>query len=202
MDKFELIGSDIGNPLLKGSTTKVEGGYDIIAGGKDIWGTADHFQFGYREIAGDFDFTARLESLDMAHDYTKSGLMARESLEADSELVYIFAFPDNRPRNKNNGGYEFHCRNAKGASCTAVYPSEYTGKVPEFPVNFPHAWMRLKRTGDTFDTYCSEDGNTWKLYTRQRVHLSPTLFVGLAVTSHNDKVTASAKFRDITLEGL
>lgn len=60
--------------------------------------------------------------------------------------------------------------------------------------------MRLKRTGDKFDTYYSVDGDEWKLYTGYTLKLSPTLYVGLAVTSHNDEETVSAKFRDITID--
>src|SRR5206468_12891604 len=37
--------ADIGAPAIKGSTTYRQGVYSVHAGGADIWGTSDQFQF-------------------------------------------------------------------------------------------------------------------------------------------------------------
>ncbi|MGQ5391294.1 hypothetical protein ACT8ZS_10670 [Paenibacillus sp. M.A.Huq-84] len=63
-------------------------------------------------------------------------------------------FPDNSSRNKNNGGYELQFRESKGGASAAVYPSDYTSETPEFPVLFPDTWIRLKRSGNTFEAFC------------------------------------------------
>jgi regulation of enolase protein 1 (concanavalin A-like superfamily) len=196
-----LTGSDIGSPYKQGSTRQVAGGYDISAGGIDIWETSDQFHYAHFRQAGDFDFAARLESLSLANLYTKAGLMARESLEASSPHAYLMVFADNSPRNKNNGGYEFQYRETTGGPSAAIYPADYCSETPNFPVRYPSVWLRLKRKGDTFESFYSEDGAIWKLYAEHAVKLSRTVYVGLAVTSHNADETCQAAFREIALNG-
>jgi hypothetical protein len=106
-------------------------------------------------------------------------------------------FPDNNPRNKNNGGYEFQYRQEKGVEMKAVYPASFTG-APEFPVAFPNTWIRLQRSKNDFTGYYSTDGKTWKVFTTYTLELPSKLYLGLALTSHNPSHAASAKFRNIS----
>jgi hypothetical protein len=187
--------SDIGNPAIAG-TVKISGeGFDITAGGADIWGTKDEFNFVYVERTGDFDIVTRIESLSAPHLYTKAGLMAREDLTAGSRHIYFQVFPNNNPRNKNNGGYEFQYRQLKEGEMKAIYPKSSEGK-PEFPVSYPNTWVRLQRVKNDFTGYFSTDGRSWKVYTTYSLELPAKVFLGLAVTSHNKSEATSAKFRD------
>ena len=102
--------TDIGNPLVPGSSAIQENGIQIIAGGADVWGVKDQYHFSWFEQSGDFDLVARIESLTSPHMYTKAGLMAREELTDNSRHIIFQVFPDNKPRNKNNGGFEFQDR--------------------------------------------------------------------------------------------
>ena len=187
---------DIGNPLIAGSVTGSDNGFDVSAGGADIWGVKDEFTFVYIERTGDFDLISRIESLTAANLYTKAGLMAREDLTAGCRHIFFQVFPDNNARNKNNGGYEFQYRQLKDSSMKAIYPKSFQG-TPEFPVAYPNAWIRLQRKKDEFTGYYSTDGKVWKVFTTHALMLSPKIYVGLAVTSHNTSQTASAKFRNI-----
>jgi len=108
----------------------------MTAGGVDIWGVKDEFNFVYVERTGNFDLVSRIESLTAANQYTKAGIMAREDLTPGSRHIYFQVFPDNSPRNKNNGGYEFQYRIVKDSSMKAIYPKSSEG-APEFPVAFP-----------------------------------------------------------------
>jgi len=190
--------ADIGNPALAGSTNITEEGISLTAGGADVWGVKDEFGFSYFEKNGDFDLAARIESLTAPHLYTKAGLMAREELSENSRHIFFQLFPNNKPRNKNNGGFEFQYRPEKGGKMLAIYPAKAEG-IAEFPVNFPNTWIRLKRTGDEFTGYCSADGKTWKPYTTLTLTLAKKIYLGIAVTSHNTKEGATSVFRDITL---
>jgi regulation of enolase protein 1 (concanavalin A-like superfamily) len=190
--------TDIGNPAITGSSSIQNNGIQIIAGGADVWGVKDQFHFSYLEKTGDFDLIARIESLSAPHMYTKAGLMAREELTDNSRHIFFQVFPDNKPRNKNNGGFEFQYRAAKEGDMKAIYPASATG-IPDFPVNYPNTWIRLKRSGDDFTGYCSTDGKTWKAYTTFTLALSKKLYLGLAVTSHNTKEAAKAVFKDISM---
>ncbi len=188
--------SDIGSPAIAGSA-KISGeGFDVTAGGADIWGVKDEFHFVYIERVGDFDLVSRIESLTAPHLYTKAGLMAREDLTADCRHIYFQVFPNNNARNKNNGGYEYQYRQTKGGEMKAIYPKSSDG-IPEFPVIFPNTWIRLQRTGNNFTGYYSSDGKNWKVYTSFTLELPSKIYLGLAVTSHNPSETAYAKFRNI-----
>lgn len=200
MSEFTFQGADIGGPSKLGSTNKSAMGYEIVAGGKDIWGSSDQFHFAFLEHNGDFDFTVRTEALSMPDLYTKSGIMARESLDPGSAHGYYMVFPDNSPRNKNNGGYEFQYREEAGGKSAAIYPADYTSEPPEFPVNYPHTWLRMKRNGDDFEALYSADGKAWKPFAAYSLKMSPSLYLGLAVTSHRAQETVTAVFRDINLK--
>ncbi len=195
LSKFKQ--TDIGNPAIAGSSKIQDNSLSINAGGADIWGTKDEFRFSYVEQTGDFDLVARIESLSASNLYTKAGLMAREELTANSRHIFFQVFPNNSPRNKNNGGYEFQYRQAKAGEMKAIYPLKFEG-APEFPVDYPNTWIRLKRAGNNFTGFYSADGKTWKAFASFTEELSKKIYLGLAVTSHNTKETATAIFTDIT----
>jgi predicted enzyme involved in methoxymalonyl-ACP biosynthesis len=56
----------------------------------------------------------------------------------------------------------------------------------------------LKRAGSEFTGYYSADGKTWKAFTTFGMELSKKVYLGLAVTSHNTKESATAVFRNIS----
>jgi len=187
---------DIGNPAIAGTVNISSDGFDITAGGSDIWGVKDEFNFVYIERSGDFDLVSRIESLSAPHLYTKAGLMAREDLSASCRHIYFQVFPNNNPRNKNNGGFEYQYRLEKGGEMKAIYPKSSEG-TPEFPVVFPDTWMRLQRVKNNFTGYYSTDGRNWKVYTTFAMELPEKIYLGLAVTSHKANDFAIAKFRNI-----
>jgi hypothetical protein len=188
--------ADVGSPNISGSATPVESGWDLVAGGVDIWENTDQFHFVFREISGDFDVAVRVESFTPAHLYSKSGLMIRESLDAASAHVMFFVFPDDEPRNNNLGAYEMQFRPRPGESCLAIYPAVRPPAPPEFPAAYPNSWLRVVRRGNQFSAYASTDGETWKLYGEKILTLAPTLKVGPALTSHNAETAARASLRD------
>jgi len=191
--------TDIGNPDMKGSSTILDHGIQIIAGGTDVWGVKDQFHYLWIEKTGDFDLIACIESLSAPHLYTKAGLMAREELSDNSRHIFFQVFPNNKQRNKNNGGFEFQYRAVKAGEMKAIYPARAEG-IAEFPVNYPNTWIRLKRSGDEFTGFSSTDGKTWKVYAAYTLTMSKKIYLGMAVTSHNAKETAVAQFRDISFK--
>lgn len=187
---------NVGNPTIAGTVTVSDGGFDITAGGADVWGVKDEFNFVYIEKTGDFDFATRIESLTATHQYTKAGLMAREDLTPGSRHIYFQIFPDNSPRNKNNGGFEYQYRQISGGEMKAIYPVRFDGP-PDFPVTFPNTWIRLKRVGNKFTGYTGTDGKSWKEYTTFTLDLAGKVYLGAAVTSHKTTEITTAKFRTI-----
>jgi len=194
-----LIQSDIGNPAIEGKFSYTDKWLSITAGGADIWGTKDEFHFAYHKLVGDFEMSVQVFSLSAANQYTKAGIMARVDSSDNSQHVYFQVFPDNSPRNKNNGGCEFQYRSVKGGEMKAIYPDSKTaGK--QFDVTFPNTWIRLKRQGDVFESYISNDNKTWRLYGSFSQKMPDELLVGLAVTSHNVAGTTTVKFGSIQIK--
>lgn len=189
--------SDVGKPALPGIVKIQKNGIDMTAGGADIWGKKDEFNYVYMQRTGDFDLVSRIESLYGANLYTKAGIMAREDLTADCRHIFFQVFPDNNARNKNNGGYEFQYRLTKAGEMIAIYPKSSVG-MPEFPVDYPNTWIRLQRIKNEFTGYYSTDGSTWKPYSTFTLDLPAKIYLGFAVTSHDTGHNASAKFRDIS----
>ena len=193
-----LQSTDVGSPVIPGSAKPTNEGLQVVASGKDIWDTSDQFHFVYQKQTGDFDVVVRVESLTAAHLYSRAGIMSRESLSPDSRHVFFLVFPDNRPRHKNKSAYEFQYRAKKGGESAAIYPPHKSGP-PVFPVQFPHAWLRLKRAGNTFTGFVSADGKTWKEYGSYSLDLPETLLLGLATTSESETASTTAVFNDLRL---
>jgi hypothetical protein len=189
----DLVFTDIGASTKTGNATFNKDEIKIIAGGNDIWGKHDEFHFGYKKLKGDFDLSIKVLSLVATDKYTKAGIMARVDLSDSSQHVFYQVFPDNSPRNKNNGGCEFQYRLVKGDEMKAIYPDLKTAGN-QFNVAFPNTWIRLKRQGDVFESYFSNDNKTWRLYSSFTLKMPGELFVGLAVTSHNKTDYTTAEF--------
>ena len=200
MKNPHLTFADVGSPRLSGHARSTTDTLTLTAGGADIWEARDEFHFAYTPVAGDFEFTARIDSLGMADVYTKAGLMGRASLEADAAHVCFFSFGDNQPRNNNNGGIEFQSRPEDGGTCAATYPPLPLSAEPDFPVEFPNAWLQLARQGDTFICRFSQDGVHWKTYTKHQQALPVSLLVGLAVTSHHVDQRVKVVFSQLALQ--
>jgi hypothetical protein len=124
--------------------------------------------------------------------------MARTGLNDSSQHVYFQVFPDNTPRNKNKGGCEFQYRSNAGDDMKAIYPNMETAGN-KFDVAFPNTWIRLKRSGNVFESYLSNDNKNWNLYSSFTLNMPVELFVGLAVTSHNANDYTLAEFKSLML---
>jgi len=59
-------------------------------------------------------------------------------------------------------------------------------------------WVRLSRVGNAFTGYQSADGATWQLVGSATITMGANVFIGLAVTSHNDGVLSTAVFDNVT----
>lgn len=190
--------ADIGAATKTGTATIEDNELKIVAGGADIWGTHDEFHFGYKKMIGDFDMNVQILSLSAAHLYTKAGIMARTDLSDESQHVYFQVFPDNSPRNKNKGGCEFQYRTEKAGEMKAIYPDLATAGN-KFDVKFPNTWVRLKRQGNIFESYFSNDNKTWNLFSSFTLKMPQELLIGLAVTSHNSDDYTVAQFASVKL---
>lgn len=178
--------ADIGNPAIAGSTNVNGNTLTVTGGGADIWGTNDQFHFAHQQRTGDFDISMKATSFNPAVLYSKFGLMARESLAANSPHYFIFAWASNAGRGANSSGYEDHYRTTAGGNTTANYPA-----AGQHLVSYPNGWLRMARKGNTFISYTSADGANWAEYARQTIAMPATLYFGIAMNAHDNGLAAS-----------
>lgn len=187
---------EIGKDPVKGVVSLLDNTLEVKTGGKDIWNRHDEFSIEYMVLKGDFDISVQVVSLTASHSYTKAGIMARADLSDSSQHVYFQVFPDNRPRNNNNGGCEFQYRTKSGETMKAIYPNLKTA-ADLYNVNYPDTWIRMKRHGDVFLSFFSTDNKNWRQFSTFTLEMPKELYVGLAVTSHQPGVQTTARFKNL-----
>ncbi|MCG6187529.1 DUF1349 domain-containing protein [Maribellus maritimus] len=189
----------IGKDALKGTITVEDSIVEIIASGKDIWGTEDEGYFVFKQIKGDFEVSVRFHNLSPSDLYTKAGIMARNDLSDNAKHVFFLVFPDNQERNNNNGGCEFQYRKKRGRESKAIYPNQQT-EGEAFDVNFPDTWIKLKREKNTFSAFISSNAENWYQYSSYEQKMPRKLLIGLAVTSHNPQGYTRAEFSELQIK--
>jgi hypothetical protein len=173
---------NIGAGTQPGTVNLVSGGANVTAGGSEIGGNSDQFQFAWQSVTANFDVRVRVDGLDFTDLFAKAGLMARETLGADSRFVAAFATP-------TLAGCFFERRTNTGW---------LTLSSGSFPASYPSMWLRLRRADDLFSGFASQDGANWTTLGSVNVALTNRLYLGFAVTSRNTNQTATARFRDFS----
>lgn len=172
---------NIGSVGQTGSASYSNGSFTVGGSGADIWGTADGFRFVYQSLNGDGEIKARVVSQTNTDGWAKAGVMIRESLTAGSKHAFTCVTPSN--------GLAFQRRASTDG--TSDHTSGGSGTVP--------VWVRLVRSGNTFTSYRSSDGSSWTQIGSATISMASQVYVGLAVTSHNNSVTSTAVFENVTV---
>ncbi len=177
----EMVSEDLGEPAKPGGTLVVTNGYVLTTTGAQIGGATDQGRFLFETRTGDFDVQVRIIALDAGDLWAKAGLMARESLAADSRAAAAVATP-------TLCGCFFQSRKDPGAMTAA------TGS---FPVNYPLTWLRMRRAGTVFTGYASCNGEDWRVLGSVELALSNTVQVGLVAGGGADNAPVKARFEEL-----
>jgi len=177
---------DIGSVAKVGSASLDEatGNFAVSGGGADVWSTADGFHFAYSTLTGNGQIVARVASVQNTNGLAKAGVMFRESMTPGSKNAFVQVKPTN--------GASFQTRDATGGT-TANIGSYASGKAP--------IWLRLTRSGDTFIAARSSNGTTWVTIASRTIPMAQTLYVGLAVTAHDNAKINTSQFTNVAVSG-
>ncbi|MDO4300547.1 MAG: hypothetical protein Q4D26_04040 [Clostridia bacterium] len=173
----------------------------------------DAFHFNYKEVTGDFTFTAQIDNLAKLDYMQQSGLMVRGSLDPTSEfympsLTYIkgedyegltdIAGNGIKAKNirtmvrKTDGGNVSYTMHMLGI------PAVRVDRTPN------HGWARIERKGQEVTLSASLDGNTWYVMDTFTTTLPETAYVGFATDAAQDTMQLvrynATKFSNISLE--
>lgn len=173
--------ADIGKVGVPGSAQFQAGTFTVTASGEDMFGPADSFHFVYQPLSGNGQIIARVVQYQRKDQWTKVGVMVRETIQPGSKFADLLVTPDN--------GAEFQHRNTTNGD------TQTTDQVPS-PTPY---WVKLVRAGDMLTGYVSKDGQTWEQRGQDSIPMAPDVLVGLCVTSHKNDVTTEAKIDSVTV---
>ena len=185
---------DIGAVGKTGSADHSNGTFTVKGGGEDIWSAeaprkpyADQFHFAYQRLSGDGQISARVVSIKGGDRFwTKVGVMIRETLDPGSKNVAMLLTPAHQ--NARSNGIQFQRRADTGGKSSTTEGGKYS----------PPGWVMVARSGDTFTGYSrSPDGTSWKTVGSYTVTMAKDVYMGLAVTAHDNDLLATVEFDNV-----
>ncbi|MBS1811906.1 MAG: PQQ-dependent sugar dehydrogenase [Acidobacteria bacterium] len=174
---------DVGGVGVAGDTTYANGQFTLKGSGSDIWDFSDSFHFVWQPLARDGEIVARVVNVQNTDAWAKSGVMIRSSLAANAPYAAMLITPSR--------GLSYQWRYFINGNSGSQNSSAAT--VPR--------WVRLVRQGENLSGYTSTDGVTWTLLQTQTIpDLPGTVYIGLAVTSHNNGMLCTATFDNVVVK--
>jgi hypothetical protein len=167
---------DIGSVGAAGTASGSGGTFTAEGAGADIWGSADAFRFVYTTLTGDGSIVTRVTAEEHVNDWTKAGVMMRETLDPGSRQALMLV--------SSGKGLAFQRRVAPGGVSTSTAGG----------AGSPAYFVKLTRAGSTFTASKSLDGASWSTVGYDTINMGPTIYLGLAVSSHVAGNLATATF--------
>jgi regulation of enolase protein 1 (concanavalin A-like superfamily) len=174
------VNENIGATGPVGTAEFFGGTYTVSGSGADIYGTADAFRFVRQPLSGDGSIIARVASVQNTNAWAKAGVMIRESLNTDSKnaIMEISA---------SAGQSCFQYRSATAGT---------TNTSAKLAASAPR-WVRLTRAGNLLAGSISTDGANWTPVGSATFSMTSEIYIGLAVTSHDNAQTCEAVFDSV-----
>jgi beta-glucanase (GH16 family) len=176
------VSKDLGAVTAAGSGSFANGTFTVKGSGSDIWNNTDEFQYVYQPVTGDAEIIARVNSLTNTNTYAKAGVMFRDVLTGNSKQAMTALTAA--------AGVEFLSRDAVGGLTIQAGAAVTAPK-----------WVRITRVGNVFTSYYSDNGTAWtQLGTPRTVTMASAIYVGMAVTSHNNGTLTTSVFSDVVVK--
>ena len=164
--------------------------YRLLGTGLGTERTEDGFTFAYREVSGNFEAVARIrapEHLDpgpAGHTswLSQNGLMARSGLEADARYSAVFS-----------GAFWYWSRIREVPAAHSI------GLTHEPVVTGVPKYVRMRRIGNRFRHYLSEDGKTWFLVSEVPVAMPEEIVVGMFASANADDLWVRGRLTDVEI---
>ena len=185
------LSKDIGNVGISGFTEFNGINFTIEGEGKDINGKNDKFHFAFAPFNGEGTITARIIR-PMSSQWTKPGVMMRESLDADSRHASLLLLPHWKGA--------LVTRTETGGETTIHGERRLSDKhiIKKNRLSTPY-WVRLIRFRDSFTGYMSPDGFHWKELGSVEIPMNRKFYLGLPACSQLEKVTTTVTYDNVSI---
>lgn len=157
--------------------------YIVTGSGADIWDVADEFQFVYKKASGAFEIQATIFAFNdtSTNEWSKAGLMVRDNLTAGSPHMLGLV-------RGSDAQLDTGWRVSQGGSSSDIGLS-----------TLESGQIKLVRSGKTVESYYLNSSGAWTLHTSQNLDLSDPVYVGLALTSHDDGNITQGEYDNVVL---
>ena len=185
------LSRDIGDVQVSGFTEYNGKRFTLEGEGADINGTFDSFHFVYTKYSGEGTITARIVR-PMSSQWTKPGVMMRETLEAGSCHASVLLLP--------HWSGALVTRTETGGE-TSTHGTRYLGEnhiIKKNRLSTPY-WVRLIRFRNRFTGYMSADGFHWQQLGSVEIPMNNTFYIGLPACSQLDKVTTTVTYDNVSI---
>lgn len=180
---------EIGNTRKAGAAGHRNGVFGLESSHYDIYNTEDGLTFIYQPITGNGEIVAKVASMNFPHEWSKAGIMMRESLSPGSKHFMLARTPGNNlaPQYRpSTGGESFH--NPQGTDIKEIY--------------YKYQYLKIVRSGSTFTSYCSQDGvSNWVQLATYNISMSSTIYVGLCASAGTDVLATKVTFSNVSVMG-
>jgi hypothetical protein len=176
--------ADIGNVAVSGNSWIEDGSYFLKGSGKEIWGKLDSFHYLYQTRTGEVQITARVANWNnTSNAWARSGVMIRQSLDADSPHVTMAVTP--------------------GKGVTFTYRDQHGGDTHQKEAGNITApcYVRLLRTGSTITGSYSQNGAEWTELASRTMAMDSSVLVGLPICSNDDGRVSMAQLDRVVING-
>lgn len=200
--------TDIGNVPVPGSAS-VDGEQITVKGSGRLENAADTASFIYQKLKGDGEIVAKLETVETWDNHIFSGLMVRESLDADAATVALglsatkgFEYKEANPNTgkietlyRNPWGIYLASRDTTGGNfpklgenLDTVAAAEAAGVNLQRDVAFRDVtntvdqgyYLKIVREGEVFTGYSSPDAKEWTILGTRTIPMGEEIYVGVA----------------------
>jgi hypothetical protein len=190
--------SEVGAPLVPGSSSYANGTYTVRSAGYNVWYTRDEFRYLWKQMKGDVSLAADIAFPDPnGYGDRKAVLVIRQDLEDDSRQVVVALH--------GAGMIQLAQRPEKGA---LTKDREFRvggrgrpeGKSPDSLVNDIARRIGVEKRGNQFSLWVSLAGEPMTQYGPPiELELEEPFYVGFGFCSHLPDVVDTATFSNVVL---
>lgn len=155
-------------------------GVILSAGGAGFFGEKEEYRFAYQEVFGDFYLSAEIKELTNLGERVAAGLMARESLETESDYIAVLLHPYGKAKII-----------AKCDGNTEILKEFNAGERPQFA---------LKRIGSIMTVQLAKQGRKWETVLQVQTPKAKGMLIGLTAASSHTITYITAEFRQLRLD--